>query len=409
MARLAPLVLIALALVVAAPAAASPYLQSGIQDDAWLRYGPGTLDARLATLDRTGVDVVRYTLNWRELEPRRGVYDWSSADAVLRGLRAHGIAPLVTLWGAPGWANGGRAQNWAPTSKGSFAAFAGAAAKRYPFVKRWLVWNEPNKRPFLRPTSAKVYVETLLNPAYRAIHAVDRGALVGGGVTGPIAGSGGISPIAFIESIKRYGALLDAYAHNPYPANPQRETPFAGGCARCATITMATLDKLLTLVSRQWGAKRIWLTEYAYQTNPPDRFLGVSPARQARYVAEAALRAYLAPRVDLLVHYTVRDDGEPGGWQSGLFSVGGAAKPAYDAFRFPLAQRSRTLLWGQIRPRSGSQPYRLQRLRSGRWVWFGPVRWTDGRGSFTARGTHGATYRAWSPRDRAFGVAVKLA
>jgi hypothetical protein len=409
LAALAPVALALVALALAAPAAASPYLQAGVQDDAWLRYGPGTLDQRVVMLDRLGVDVVRYTLDWRELEPRRGVYDWSSADAVLRRLHARGIAPLVTLWGTPAWANGGRGPNWAPSSTRTFAAFARAAAKRYPFVKRWLVWNEPNKRPFLRPTSAKIYVQKLLNPAYNAIHAVDRHAKVGGGVTGPIAGSGGLSPVAFIQSMKRHHARLDAYAHNPYAANPRKETPFAGGCARCATITMATIGKLLKLVHREWGTKRIWLTEYGYQTNPPDRFLGVSPARQARFVSEAALRAFLAPRIDLLIHYTVRDDGEPGGWQSGLFSIGGAAKPAYDAFRFPLAQRSHTLLWGQIRPRSGRQPYRLQRLRSGRWVWVGRIRWTNGRGTFTARGTHGATYRVWSPRDRAHGAPVRLA
>jgi len=148
------LALLGTALVLAAPAAASPYLQAGVQDDAWLRYGPGTIADRARTLDELGVDVVRYTLDWRVLEPRRGVYDWSSSDEVLRALHARGISPVVTLWGTPRWANGGRGANWAPTSKWTFAAFARNAAKRYPFVRRWLVWNEPNKAPFLRPTSS---------------------------------------------------------------------------------------------------------------------------------------------------------------------------------------------------------------------------------------------------------------
>ena len=42
----------------------------------------------------------------------------------------------------------------------------------------------------------------------------------------------------------RAGARLDAYAHNPYPLDPKRETPLRGGCARCTTITMATLGRL---------------------------------------------------------------------------------------------------------------------------------------------------------------------
>jgi hypothetical protein len=392
---------VAAALALAAPAAASPYLQTGLQDDAWLRYGPGTMAGRTAALKGLGVDVVRYTLDWRELEPKRGVYDWSSADAVLRALHAEGIAPIATLWGTPRWANAGRGPNWAPDSKWTFAAFARAAAKRYPFVRRWLVWNEPNKAPFLRPTSAKVYVQKLLNPAYDAIHGANPRALVGGGVTGPVAGRGGISPVTFIRSMQRFHARLDAYAHNPYPAYPRTETPFTGGCERCATITMATLDKLIHLA----GHKRIWLTEYAYQTN--DRYLGVSRAKQARFVGEAALRAYLAPRVDLLVHYLLRDDAEPGGWQSGLFGIHGSAKPAYDAFRFPTAQRGGSL-WGQIRPRAGRQPYRLQRRVHGRWRWYGPKRQTSPRGYFTVEVPHG-TYRVWSPRDRAFGIGTAVA
>src|SRR5512146_1875363 len=146
MRRLMTLIAVAAAALAAASTAlASPYVQYGVQDDAWLRYGSGTLDERAATLKGLGADVVRYTLVWRELEPRRGVYDWRSADAVLGALHAPGIAPVVTLWGTPAWANGGRPANWAPTSASTFAAFAKAAAKRYPYVRRWLVWNEPNK------------------------------------------------------------------------------------------------------------------------------------------------------------------------------------------------------------------------------------------------------------------------
>ena len=85
-------------------------------------------------------------------------------------------------------------------------------------------------------------------------------------------------------------AKLDAYAHNPYPLDPKRETPLTGGCTRCTTITMATISKLVALVARNFGRARIWLTEYGYQTNPPDRLLGVSPALQARYMGEGAGR-----------------------------------------------------------------------------------------------------------------------
>ena len=90
------------------PADASPYARYGIQDDAWLRFGDGTLDERVDTLDELGVDLVRFTINWNEVEAKRGERDWSSADPVLNALRAHGIRAVVTLYGTPRWANGGR-------------------------------------------------------------------------------------------------------------------------------------------------------------------------------------------------------------------------------------------------------------------------------------------------------------
>jgi hypothetical protein len=178
--------LAALAAVAAVPeqAAASPFVRYGIQDDAWLEYGPGTLDARVGELKELGADVVRVTLNWRQIEPRKGVDSWARSDALLRSLHAHGIAPLVTLYGTPRWAYAGRSENWAPTSKWTFAGFAGRAAKRYPFVRLWTIWNEPNQRRWLRPTSPTVYTQRLLNAAYAAIHRASPHSLVAGGVTG---------------------------------------------------------------------------------------------------------------------------------------------------------------------------------------------------------------------------------
>jgi hypothetical protein len=200
------------------------------------------------------------------------------------------------------------------------------------------------------------------------------------------------------------GARLDAYAHHPYPLS-RFETPSEGGCRYCETITMATLGRLQHEVKRAWGAKRIWLTEYAYQTNPPDRALGVSLAQQATFLSEAARRVYDADRVDMLIHYLYKDEPNVARWQSGLMSVRGAPKPSRRAFPLPLAQVSRTgvrtVLWGQVRPRSGRQRYVLQQFRGGRWYAVGPSRLTTPRGHLqrTVSAGKGAKFRLWYPRD----------
>ena len=400
-------------LVLSGPASPSPYAQYGIQDDAWLQYGDGSLDERLQTLDDLGVDIVRYTIDWREVEKRRGDRDWGAVDPILNGLRAHGISAVVTIWGTPRWANGGRSANWAPTRAADFANFAAAAAKRYRHVKKWLIWNEPNQRRWLRPTSARTYVTKLLNPAYRSMHNVSRGVKIGAGVTAPRGAYKGVSPVDFIRGMRASRAKLDAYAHHPYPLRRQ-ETPNAGGCDHCTTITMATLDRLLREVKRAWGNKRIWLTEYGYQTNPPDRALGVSRALQARYHAEASRKVHATPRVDMLIHYLYMDEPSVARWQSGLMSISGAAKPARRAFSLPFTQVSRrgvrTVLWGQVRPGNGRQRYILQQFRGGKWRTVGGARRTTARVYLTrtVRAGKGAKFRIWYPAQSVASPLVKV-
>ena len=101
-----------------APAAdASPNVRFGIQDDAWLVHGGGTLDERLDRLEQLGVDVVRFNLHWDQIEPARGEYAWEDSDAVLNGLRGRGIPAVVGIVGTPAWANGGRTPNFAPGAR----------------------------------------------------------------------------------------------------------------------------------------------------------------------------------------------------------------------------------------------------------------------------------------------------
>jgi hypothetical protein len=302
-------VLAAAALWAAGPATAAPGIQYGIQDDAWLLDGPGILDHRLDFVQNLGVTTVRFTIHWDTVAPTRPAralaandpaYRWGGIDAVFQGLHARGIEPLVTLYGAPGWANGHQKPNVAPRSSSTFANFAYAAAKRYPFVRKWTIWNEPNQQLALAKTSPSLYVTRLLNPAYVALHRANSRVLVVGGVTAPRGNRGGYGPLAWVRGMAAAHAKLDAYAHNPYATRPA-ESPLRGACPYCDVISVANLGRLTKELNRDFGAKPIWLTEYGYQTNPPDRIFGVSPDRQAQYVSEAAMRTYQLPGVTTLI------------------------------------------------------------------------------------------------------------
>ena len=84
--------------------------------------------------------------------------------------------PVVTIWGTPRWANGGRSPNWAPVQV-EVRRLRAPGRQRYPFVElAHLERAEP--APLAAADLAAVYTQTLLNPAYAAIHGATPGAKV---------------------------------------------------------------------------------------------------------------------------------------------------------------------------------------------------------------------------------------
>ena len=117
---------------------------------------------------------------------------------------------------------------------------------------------------------------------------------------------------------------FDAYAHHPYAGDP---VPSSARPRNPRAITFANIGKLIDEVTILYGEKPIWITEYGYETSPPDRIFGVSWDRQATYMHEAYTIARRNPRIDMLLWFLVRDEGRATGWQSGLVSARGLRKP----------------------------------------------------------------------------------
>ena len=97
-------------------------------------------------------------------------------------------------------------------------------------------------------------------------------------------------------------------------------------------MTLGNIDVLEREVTRLYGRIPIWVTEYGYQTNPPDSVFGVSWARQADYLEEAFAIAEDDPRITIMLWFLLRDEPDVTRWQSGLISAGGVRKPAFAAF-----------------------------------------------------------------------------
>jgi hypothetical protein len=125
------------------------------------------------------------------------------------------------------------------------------------------------------------------------------------------------------------------------------------------------------------------------------------------------MRAHKLPRVDMLIHYLVKDEPAAARFQSGLYQNSGRPKLAALAFPFPVAQAGlsggKLVLWGQVRPRSGAQTYRVQVHTGGAWRFSGGTRKTGTRGFFSTAiaAKPGTRVRLFSPQDAAYSITIR--
>jgi hypothetical protein len=343
----------------------------GVLDETQTLYG--NPDYAFPMLRQLRTQVLRVNLYWggrfgvaserprNPTNPRDPAYDWSLYDRTAHYASQYRIRLVLSIYGTPGWANGFRGLNRAPRNFADLQRFAYAAARRYsgayrgtdgrilPAVKLWLAWSEPNNPINLFPQyvrsgggwvaqSPRDYAR-ICNAIYAGIHSTTvRGEKVACGVTAPRGNNSpgalrsSISPIVFLRLAKAAGMRrFDAYAHHPYSLS-KREGPTIRSRDGNA-VTLANIDTLVAELTRLYGRKRLWITEYGYQTNPPDKALGVSYRTQARWLTQAFAIGRRHPRIDMMLWFLFRDERARAGWQSGFLTASGKRKPSFDAFR----------------------------------------------------------------------------
>jgi hypothetical protein len=312
---------------------------------------------------------------------------------------------------------------------GSYAAPGGSTLPR---VSYWSIWNEPNQPGWLAPQSQTAggrvalvspvlyrgYVDAAFGALGRTGHrpssdTVLIGELAPEGSEGPSFNyRTAIPPMPFLRALycvdSSYRPLTGAaaaalgcpqggqasafaaahpglfaatgFAHHPYsfflaPNVQMADTNF---------VPLSDLPRLehgLDAIFGAYGVGRqlpIYLTEYGYETNPPNPFRGVSLALQSLYINEAEYIAWRDPRVramsQFLLYDAPPDASYPRGserywstFQTGLRYASGAAKPSLQAYRLPIfvpnavlgAGRS-VFVWGRLRPAPRGSAQRAQ-------------------------------------------------
>jgi len=457
MRRLLPL-LILLALAVPSAAGASPKQVVSFEAPRELL----SFEDRNGTLNEIrdfGVTRVRQLVYWKSFAPRPKskrkprrfdganpnsypAHTWDRLDFLVNEAAARGITLHLNLTGpVPRWATKSKKDDVTRPNPTEFRRWATAVGRRYgAAVDTWSIWNEPNQPQFLKPQYSKgkpvspgiyrkLYQQGVKGLKASAENKNDTFLL---GETSPRGNSKVVFPLDFFRRMlclnskykktRKCGALdADGYAHHAYTtAKGPRFVP-----PDRRDVTLGVLSRLTVALDKAGKTKAlprglpIYLTEFGIQSRP-DRIQGVSFAKQAAYLAIAEHMAYVNPRVRSFSQYLMSDDPKRAsalnpyaGFESGLRTNKGKKKPAYKAFRLPLAVEAygpSDVLWGLVRqnrartavtieadPPGKKKPRRLKTLS------------TTGTGVYALRVTHkkGQEYRVrWtSPAGKKYAGA----
>jgi len=401
--------------------------------------------AALREAKALGVDVIRVNVIFNRIyksprqrtkpsgfdtsNPSSSQYAWGEVDRVVNLTRANGMKLLLTVTGpGPFWSTerpkSCRRNPCAlrPNPK-AFGQFAAAVARRYKGkVSLYSIYNEPNlAKTWLTPrygkrtkqgrveTAAAIY-RKLFIAGQKAIARYDR-ARRNKVLFGEVAAIN--RPLPFLNAalcldtngrpfrgrLKKLQGCSKAKRLNigGFAIHPYNQGGNGSPRTRSKTSTslpIAHVNRLHRLADTARRRKRInnksvYITEFGFQTNPPDRISKIKPRQQAQYLNESDRLFFGDRRIKAVAQYELVDVKETGQFNSGLRFVrrngkGGKQKPSYGAYRVPLVvtrRSSRSVeVWGQVRP-GGRTTATIQILSKGRFKTVKRVR-TNGRGYF---------------------------
>lgn len=299
-----------------------------------------------------------------------------------------------------------------------------------PRVDTWSIWNEPNYPSWLRPiwrenrpkrardmvAVAPHHYRRLVDAAWAGLGASGHGRdriLIGEtsprGAKNPRDLGDAMAPIEFARELYCLRANLRPYAgraaklrhcpvgrrqrrafrgahpalfatagfaHHPYSLGRRRWRLPTWRHPRKDNAPIANIGRLVRTLDRataRWGSRTrmpVWITEYGYQTKPPDPLVGVAPRRQGPLSAWGEEIAYRNPRVASIAQFLFVDDGPVPGlsgndprrwitWQSGLYDLDRNPKPALRDYTRPIHTRQqgrRVRVFGGYRPPATGVP-----------------------------------------------------
>jgi hypothetical protein len=307
--------------------APAPRLLVGVDDDTlkWTADPLGVVRWQRAL----GADAVRVWVPWHgEVRPSRTM----SIELARTEQAARQTGVVLAVFGFA------RDTPRGATRQARFCGYARSALALVPNARAVVVWNEANSPTYWTGTPSQY--AALLARCYDTLHRT--------GLTILDSTASAHAPEAFLRAVGaayhasgRTRPLVDAFGHNPYPANAL-ESPSARHAP--GFVGEGDYARLVRVLRTSFGrTPAIWYLEDGFQSTVPARLRShynghenvrtVTPARQALDLGQAIRLAACQPDVHAFFNFELADETRLAGWQSGLIWRGVHRKPAAAAYK----------------------------------------------------------------------------
>jgi hypothetical protein len=346
-------------------AAAGTPLFVGAAEDGAKQPDPAVAKAKMDLAKLAGFDAIRITAIWTPAKRRLEGYDLLTLRNAATAAELDGVRLIVALY-----PSGSRVTPLTRGTRAEFAAWAASIARTLPYIKDFVVGNEPNLNRFWMPqftrrgtdAAAPAY-EMLLARTYDALKAVSPDIdVIGGAVSShggddPKSSRPTHSPTSFILDLGRFYRgtgrtlpIMDAFVLHPYLDSSKQSPLFRH--LKSSSVGIGDYAKLVSLLgtafdgTAQLGSRLpILYGEFGVQTRIAQSKLraysnlkvrhpdAVSEAAQASSYTEALQLASCQPNVVGLLFFHVSDEQNLAAWQSGLYYADDTPKSSLPAVR----------------------------------------------------------------------------
>ena len=269
-------------------------------------------DLLLNIAARAQIGWIREGFLWHQVQPTSDTWSWERYDKIVEKAENHGINVLPVLsfgtsWASTAPAGSANAYLYQPQQE-PWQNYVSTLARRYPSIRNFEVWNEPNGSSYWKPQpNADEYAQTAAQ-AYEVLKEIDTGYKVLTAGFGPSMSDLPDEPSkyesTFIEALYEHSPRpFDAVAFHPYTVYQHLVLP--------SSTTLQFERNLSHIREGMTGhedspeSMPLWITEFGVSTIPriaTERFA-------ADHITHLLTLADADPAIEKMFVYNLRDVG----------------------------------------------------------------------------------------------------